>query len=170
MQHGFIQGRSCITQLLCVPHDLGALLDAGEELDVVYLDFSKAFDSVLHRRLLHKLSLFNTGYALHSQFKDYLTSRSQCVHVDGVLSSWSQVISSVPQGSLLGTFLFLLYINDVLEVVAVNLPAPFLLEITREHLASSGYLTAKLCNLIWTVFMIGLSSEAYPLMLENMKF
>ena len=75
MQHGFVQGRSCVTQLLSVVHDMGASLDAGEEIDVVYLDFSKAFDSVPHIGLLHKLSLFGIQGSLHAWFTNYLSSR-----------------------------------------------------------------------------------------------
>lgn len=57
-QHGFVPKKSCVTQLLTVLHDLGKTLDAGQESDVLYLDFSKAFDSVPHNLLLHKLSLY----------------------------------------------------------------------------------------------------------------
>jgi hypothetical protein len=65
-QHGFVRGRSCVTQLLSVLHDLGTSLDAGDEVHVVYLDFSKAFDSLPHGRLLHKLSLFGIQGPLHA--------------------------------------------------------------------------------------------------------
>lgn len=118
LQHGFIGGRSCVTQLLTVLHDLGASLDTGMESDVIYLDFSKAFDSVPHARLLHKLSWFGIQGPLHAWFADYLTLRSQRVLVDGAFSSWVPVTSGVPQGSLLAPFLFLLYVNDIPDVVS----------------------------------------------------
>ena len=107
LQHGFIPGRSCVTQLLSVLHNLGSSLDAGDEVDVIYLDFSKAFDSVPHGRLLHKLSLLGIQGSLHAWFTDYLSSRSKRVVIDGVFSPW------VPVTSGTGTLLFLLYINDL---------------------------------------------------------
>ena len=86
MQHGFVQGSSCVTQLLSVLHDMGASLDVGEEVDVVYLNFSKAFDLVPHLGLPHKLSLFGIQGSLHAWFINYLSSRYQRVQVDGAYS------------------------------------------------------------------------------------
>ena len=75
MQHGFVQERSCVTQLLSVLHDRSISLDVGEETDVVYLDFSETFDSVPHIGLLHKLSLFRIHGSLQAWFTNYLFSR-----------------------------------------------------------------------------------------------
>ena len=66
LQHGFISGRSCVTQLLSVVHDLRSSLDAGDEVDIIHLDFSKAFDSISHGRLLRKFSFFGIqGFLSH---------------------------------------------------------------------------------------------------------
>ena len=99
----------------------GGALDAGRGSDDVYLDFSKAFDSVLHRKLLHKLSLFGIQWCLLRWFSDYLTTRTQRVLVDGGFASWSHVQSRVPQDSLLESFLFLLYVNDLPDVCSIAL-------------------------------------------------
>ncbi len=99
---------------------MGTSLDAGDEIDVVYLDFSKAFDLVPHGRLLHKLSLFGIQGPLHAWFTDYLNSRYQQAVIDGMFSSWVPVTSGVPQGSILGPFLFLLYVNNLPDVLSTT--------------------------------------------------
>lgn len=117
-QHAFVPKKSCVTQLLTVPHDLGKPLEAGHESDVLYLDFSDAFDSVPHNLLLHKLSLYGIDGPLYSWFSDYLLSRYQRVHIEGSFFNWVKVSSGVPQGSLMGPFLFLVFINDLPKTVS----------------------------------------------------
>jgi len=116
-QHGFRKGRSCVTQLLEVIENLTLFMDNGEPIDIIYLDFKKAFDSVPHERLLTKLSAYGVCGNTLNWIRNFLTGRSQHVRVGSERSEKTSVLSGIPQGSILGPILFTVFINDLPESV-----------------------------------------------------
>ena len=97
------------------------MVEKGNAFDVIYTDFSKAFDSVPHERLLAKLRSIGIKGKLLSWIRSFLQDRIQCVSIKGFRSAWRKVLSGIPQGSVIGPILFVIFINDLPEAVKFNL-------------------------------------------------
>jgi len=99
-QHAFIKKHSTVTNLLECTHDWAVSLHGGVNVNVTYVDFSRAFDSVVHSKLIYKLTKYGISGCLLMWINAFLTDRYQCVNIEQCFSEWSPVISAVPQGSV----------------------------------------------------------------------
>ena len=122
-QHGFLPGRSTLTNLLEYLETLTRLIDEGHQVDVLYLDFRKAFDVVPHQRLSAKMESIGIGGKVRNWVMEWLSGRTQQVVLNGKRSEVGEVKSGVVQGSSLGPTLFLIYINDISSAVGSGVPS-----------------------------------------------
>ena len=117
-QYGFVQRRSTESQLYVFYDKISKISDSDGQTDVIYLVFTKAFDSVLHHLLLYKLQTFGFNGTLLNWFHIYLNNRYQRVLIHGSMSTKLPVRSGVPQGSILGPLMFTLYVNDIADKIS----------------------------------------------------
>lgn len=142
-QYGFRSGRSCEHALLLAQNEITSILNKNQIAILLLIDFSKAFDMVDHKILLHKLQHYGIRGPAYSWFKSYLEGRTQFVELGGKQSSTMPLKYGVPQGSILGPLLFIIYINDIPEVHRL---AKFILYADDANIIISGKDTVELQN------------------------
>ena len=148
-QHGFIRNRSCNTNLLLFTESIARSLHEKIGIDVIYFDFAKAFDTVSHDLILQKLKTqSDIDGALLKFFTEYLHNRKQHVILDNVISESVDVLSGIPQGSILGPLLFVLFINDIHENIDKDTNIALFADDTKIWRDINQKLTAKSCRKI----------------------
>ena len=170
-QHGFLPLKSCTTQLVTFSHDISVGLNSNNLIDVIYLDFAKAFDTVNHDIILEKLkNEYNIDGLMLKFIKDYLQGRKQRVAVNGTLSDIRAVKSGVPQGSILGPLLFVLFINSMQNRVSPAHKSPYMLMIRKFGGVLSLRMIIKFYKMISMLSFNGLLKIKCAFMLKNAKF
>ena len=166
-QFGFQKNSSTVLQLLQCHNRWTKYQNEGMSSDVIYLDYSKAFDSVVHSKLLYKLRMYGISHELYNWIENYLSNRSHYVLINNCTSDTHPVLSGVPQGTVLASLFFIIYVNDIVDICK----PPVIMDLFADDgKVSSPVNSIRDCLLLQnTIIDISLWSDTWQLALNNIK-